>query len=54
MTTSRTVVSHDPLSPTPSTSSALKIPETADEGETQMEYSSDQLHSQSKVSIGTI
>jgi hypothetical protein len=49
--TSTTVVSPDPLSPTPSTSSATKIPEhteedpddpeLADAGDIQMEYSSD-------------
>jgi hypothetical protein len=48
--TSTTVLSPDPLSPTPSTSSAMKIPENtevdsvdcelADEGDIQMEYSS--------------
>jgi hypothetical protein len=46
--TSTIVVSHGPLSPTPSTSSAMKItenkqedPEPADEGDIQIEYSSE-------------
>jgi biotin carboxyl carrier protein len=52
--TSTVAVSGDPLSPAP-TSSAMKTPEstekdisdpeTADEGDIQMEYSSDQLYS---------
>ena len=55
------VVCPDPLSPTPSTSSAMRTPENteedpddlkpADEGDIQMEYSSDQLYS---PSIGAV
>jgi hypothetical protein len=48
--TSTVVVSPDPLSPTPSTSSALKAPENIEEdpdGDIQMEYCADQLYSSS-------
>jgi len=59
--TSSVVVCPDHLSPTPSTSSAVRTPENtewdpddlkpADEGDIQTEYSSDQLHS---PSIGAV
>jgi hypothetical protein len=55
------VVCLDPFSPTPSTSSAMKAPENAEEkpddpepaeeGDIQMEYSSDYLYS---LSIGAV
>jgi hypothetical protein len=44
------VVSPDPMSPAPSSSSALKTPESTEEdpdGDNQMEYRADQLYSPS-------